>query len=243
MRRSGSTRKTSALKRGRASGRRTFKFPDAAPRPSHVCRSGHVVRVALQSVDQKMGQSRLAHFFSPFSGTLTVEMLGILNKFERAIVHSLLIMLMLAVLSSTVELAVLLVEQFMKPPRLFLLDMSELLPIFSFFLMVLIGVELIEVVKVYLSEDTLHVEVVFLVAMIAVGPKGHRARLRGHVPWDALRHRRHHCGPLWGLLRAQEGLTRRCHPTGVLTSRRCQPECPTFWICAKTLTRSRGGPG
>ncbi len=171
MRRSGSTRKTSALKRGRASGRRTFKFPDAAPRPSHVCRSGHVVRVALQSVDQKMGQSRLAHFFSPFSGTLTVEMLGILNKFERAIVHSLLIMLMLAVLSSTVELAVLLVEQFMKPPRLFLLDMSELLPIFSFFLMVLIGVELIEVVKVYLSEDTLHVEVVFLVAMIAVARK------------------------------------------------------------------------
>ena len=59
-------------------------------------------------------------------------MLEFLNKFERVIVHSLLIMLMLAVLSSTVELAVLLVEQFMKPPRLFLLDMSELLPIFSF---------------------------------------------------------------------------------------------------------------
>ncbi len=98
-------------------------------------------------------------------------MLEILNKFERVIVHSLLVMLMLAVLSSTVELGVLLVEQFMKPPRLFLLDMSELLPIFSFFLMVLIGVELIEVVKVYLSEDTLHVEVVFLVAMIAVARK------------------------------------------------------------------------
>ena len=98
-------------------------------------------------------------------------MLEFLNKFERVIVHSLLIMLMLAVLSSTVELAVLLVEQFMKPPRLFLLDMSELLPIFSFFLMVLIGVELIEVVKDYLTENTLHVEIVFLVAMIAVARK------------------------------------------------------------------------
>ena len=79
-------------------------------------------------------------------------MLQFLNKFERVIVHSLLVMLMLAVLASTVELAVLLVEQFMKPPRLFLLDMSELLPIFSFFLMVLIGVELIEVMKDYLTE-------------------------------------------------------------------------------------------
>ena len=85
-------------------------------------------------------------------------MLEFLNKFERLIVHSLLVMLMLAVLSSTVELAVLLVEQFMKPPRLFLLDISELLLIFSFFLMVLIGVELIEVVKDYLTENTLHAQ-------------------------------------------------------------------------------------
>ena len=37
--------------------------------------------------------------------------------------------------------------------------------------MVLIGVELIEVVKDYLTENTLHVEIVFLVAMIAVARK------------------------------------------------------------------------
>ncbi len=82
-------------------------------------------------------------------------MLEILNKFERVIVASLLFMLMLAVLSSTVELAVLLFNQLMQPPRMFLLDMSELLEIFSFFLMVLIGVELLEIVKDYLKEDTL----------------------------------------------------------------------------------------
>ncbi len=98
-------------------------------------------------------------------------MLEILNKFERVIVASLLFMLMLAVLSSTVELAVLLFNQLMQPPRMFLLDMSELLEIFSFFLMVLIGVELLEIVKDYLKEDTLHIEVVFLVAMIAVARK------------------------------------------------------------------------
>ena len=98
-------------------------------------------------------------------------MIKILSKFERVIVHSLLVMLMLAVLSSTVELGRLLVEQFRKPPYPFLLDMSELLPIFFFFLMVLIGVELIEVVKAYITEDRLHVEVVFLVAMIAMARK------------------------------------------------------------------------
>ena len=98
-------------------------------------------------------------------------MLEILNKFERVIITSLLVMLMLAILSSTVELAVLLVQQLLKPPRLFLLDMSELLPIFSFFLMVLIGVELLEVLKTYLKEESLHVEVVFLVAMIAMARK------------------------------------------------------------------------
>ena len=149
-------------------------------------------------------------------------MLEILNKFERVIVHSLLVMLMLAVLSSTVELGVLLVEQFMKPPRLFLLDMSELLPIFSFFLMVLIGVELIEVVKVYLSEDTLHVEVVFLVAMIAVARKvivlDYKVTSLGcsTAPPPSL-------SPCVGAFTCSRRPYARWRLTGVLTSRRCQP--------------------
>ena len=98
---------------------------------------------------------------------LVPKMLQILAKFKRVVGLALLAILMLVVGSSTVELAVLLVEQFMRPPRVFLLGTSELLQIISFFLMVLIGVKLIEVMRNYLKDGKLHVEIVLLTAMIA----------------------------------------------------------------------------
>jgi uncharacterized membrane protein (DUF373 family) len=41
--------------------------------------------------------------------------------------------------------------------------------IFAGFLLLLLGLELMQTVKMYLTEHVIHVEVVFLVAMIAVG--------------------------------------------------------------------------
>jgi len=73
-------------------------------------------------------------------------------------------------LASTVELAIILVEQLLAPPML-LLDVKEMLTVFAFFLMVLIGLELVETTKMYLEEDVFHVEVVVLVAIIAVARK------------------------------------------------------------------------
>lgn len=93
-----------------------------------------------------------------------------LRLFERAIVFILLGMMMLAVLASTIELAVVLVQQFFKPPWL-LLNIEEMLEVFGFFLMVLIGLELLQTIKVYLEEDRVHAEVVFLVALVAVARK------------------------------------------------------------------------
>ena len=93
-----------------------------------------------------------------------------LKKFERFIVITLLGMMALVVLLSAVELAVLIFEQLIIPPFM-LLDMNKLLKIFSFFLIVLIGLELIEVIKVYLVDEQVHVEVIFLVAIIAVARK------------------------------------------------------------------------
>ena len=97
-------------------------------------------------------------------------MRGIVHKFEWFIVLALLLMMMLALLASTVELAVILVEQLLAPPML-LLDVKEMLTVFSFFLMVLIGLELVETIKMYLDENVFHVEVVILVAIIAVARK------------------------------------------------------------------------
>ena len=95
---------------------------------------------------------------------------GIIHKFEWFIVLALLFMMMLALLASTVELAIILVEQLLAPPRL-LLDVKEMLTVFAFFLMVLIGLELVETIKMYLDENVFHVEVVVLVAIIAVARK------------------------------------------------------------------------
>ncbi len=90
--------------------------------------------------------------------------------FEKVIVVVLIGLMMLAVFVSTVELAVILFQQLIKPP-VFLLSIKEMLEVFGFFLMVLIGLELLETIKAYLQEDRLHAEVVLLVALVAVSRK------------------------------------------------------------------------
>lgn len=97
-------------------------------------------------------------------------MLEYLKKFERIIITALIVMMILVVLLSTVELGWIIIKDVMTPPVI-LLEIEELLEIFGLFLLVLIGIELLEMIKIYLEENVIHVEVVFMVAMIAVGRK------------------------------------------------------------------------
>jgi uncharacterized membrane protein (DUF373 family) len=97
-------------------------------------------------------------------------MIKMLKFFEKVIVVSLLGLMMLAVFVATVELGVIFFRELMKPPVL-LLNIEEMLEVFGFFLMVLIGLELLESIKAYLVEDRVHAEVVFLVAIVAVSRK------------------------------------------------------------------------
>ena len=94
----------------------------------------------------------------------------VLHTFTRGIILCLIAMMMLAVLLSTIELFIILVAEFLKPPK-YLLGIDNLLEIFGFFMMILIGLELLESIRAYLSDESLHVEVVFLVAMIAIARK------------------------------------------------------------------------
>jgi uncharacterized membrane protein (DUF373 family) len=98
-------------------------------------------------------------------------MMKMLRAFERAIVTALLVMMMLIVLLSCIELAVLIVQQILQGGRFGLLDINELFTVFGFFLMVLIGLELLETVKMYLQEEVVHAECTFLVAIIAITRK------------------------------------------------------------------------
>jgi len=97
-------------------------------------------------------------------------MIEFLRKFERAIVHSLIVMMILIVLLATIELAWIIIKDVVSPPVI-LLEIDELTEIFGFFLLVLIGVELLETIKAYLVEKVVHVEVVIEVALIAIARK------------------------------------------------------------------------
>lgn len=93
-----------------------------------------------------------------------------LHIIERIIVTALIVMMTVVLLLTTVDLGWLLIQDILTAPIL-LLDVEELLDIFGFFLLVLIGVELLETIKAYFDDHVVHVEVVLEVAMIAIARK------------------------------------------------------------------------
>ena len=97
-------------------------------------------------------------------------MLPYLDKFERAITHTLLVLMAGVVLLATIELAWILVKDVLTPPYI-LLEVHELLELFGLFLLVLIGIELLHSVKTYIVRREFHLETVLTVAMIAVARK------------------------------------------------------------------------
>jgi len=97
-------------------------------------------------------------------------MLHHLQRFERVIILALTIMMAIVLLLATIELAFILVQDVVSPP-VFILEIDELLDIFGLFLLVLIGIELLETVKAYLVENAIRVHVVFTVALIAISRK------------------------------------------------------------------------
>jgi len=97
-------------------------------------------------------------------------MLTFIKRFERWIVTALTGMMALTILLATIELAWLIIKDVISPPVI-LLEIHELLDIFGLFLLVLLGIELISTLKAYLTENEVHVEVVFAVALIAIGRK------------------------------------------------------------------------
>ena len=97
-------------------------------------------------------------------------MQSFLKKFERIIVLSLISMMVVVVVLATVELGWIIVRDIFTPPVI-LLEIDELLEIFGFFLLVLIGIELLETIKAYLLTNVIHVEIVLEVALIAIARK------------------------------------------------------------------------
>ena len=100
----------------------------------------------------------------------TETMLKFIETFEKVIVYMLIGMMSIVVLAETLELGWIIVRDLISPPFL-LLEVNELLAIFGFFLLVLIGLELLESTRVYLVRGVVHGQVVLEVALIAVARK------------------------------------------------------------------------
>jgi uncharacterized membrane protein (DUF373 family) len=94
----------------------------------------------------------------------------VIGSVQKGTVMALAGMLIVVMLLSTVHLGALITEEIWKPPR-WLIPVQGLLEIFGYFLLVLIGVELLETLKAYVKKDAIHVRVVLEVALIAMARK------------------------------------------------------------------------
>lgn len=101
---------------------------------------------------------------------------------ERGIFITLALLMMLAVVLSTIELAWILISEFRKPPVM-LLDIRNLLEIFGFFMMILIGLELLEIIKSHVTAKHIQIEIVLLVALIAIARKVIILEFKAMDPW------------------------------------------------------------
>ncbi len=97
-------------------------------------------------------------------------MLRLIGKFEFLVNAVLLVFIAFVVLVTTFQLGWEIVAAFVNPPQ-FHFDANELLDIFGGFLLVLIGVELMNTVKIYLVDRSVHVEVILAVGLVAITRK------------------------------------------------------------------------
>jgi len=98
-------------------------------------------------------------------------MLTILKKYEKGMIQALMVMMAIVLGLSTIDLAWLIIKDVIDPPYI-ILSVEELLDIFGLFMLVIIGIELLEtIMKTYLTQDLPHYEVVLSVAIIAIARK------------------------------------------------------------------------
>ncbi|MCC5847819.1 MAG: phosphate-starvation-inducible PsiE family protein [Verrucomicrobia bacterium] len=107
---------------------------------------------------------------SPAPKNAMASILKLIRGFELLVVVALILLMVVVVALATIELVVVLWAQVRTEPFP-MIGLSELLSLFGYFMMVLIGLELLETIKNYLTENSLHVEIVVLVAIIAVARK------------------------------------------------------------------------
>jgi uncharacterized membrane protein (DUF373 family) len=86
-------------------------------------------------------------------------------------IQALMVMMAVVLGLATLDLGWHIIKDIIKPPY-FLLEIDQLLDIFGFFMLVVIGIELLEtIMKTYITQGQPHYEVVLSVAIIAISRK------------------------------------------------------------------------
>ncbi|MDD3622915.1 MAG: phosphate-starvation-inducible PsiE family protein [Methanofollis sp.] len=97
-------------------------------------------------------------------------MLKALDTYQKGIYYILIGLLAVIIGFSVIELAALTIQGLFQESPL-RLENHEIIGVFGLFLLVLIGLELMETIRAYVEEHRVHVEVIMLVAIIAVARK------------------------------------------------------------------------
>ena len=97
-------------------------------------------------------------------------MLKSIKIFEQVVIIFLMTLMSILIVLATLDLGRKLIAEIISAPA-FIPDINNLLDIFGYFLLILIGVELLETIKAYLIEHVVHVEIVIEVALIAIARK------------------------------------------------------------------------
>ncbi|MCX7819677.1 MAG: phosphate-starvation-inducible PsiE family protein [Kiritimatiellae bacterium] len=105
-----------------------------------------------------------------------------IDRLIRWVATALMWMLALVVMAGAVDLAATLVQDLLTPP-VGRMEVAELLRVLGLFLVVLIAIELVYVVRLYLEERHFDVEVVLVVALIAIARKVVVFDLERNEPW------------------------------------------------------------
>ena len=94
-------------------------------------------------------------------------MLHVVEQIEKLIIRALIILLLLAMVLGTIELGRVTILEVFAPPFL-LLDISKVFEGFGLALVILIGLELLRVLKLFLVEDKIKPEIIVEIAVIAI---------------------------------------------------------------------------
>lgn len=94
-----------------------------------------------------------------------------LDAYQKLIYNVLIVLLAVIIGFSVIELTLLVVNGLFFDDSRLRLENHEILSVLGLFLLVLIGLELLETIRSYVKDHRVHVEVIMLVAIIAVARK------------------------------------------------------------------------